>query len=194
MKNFFAKLVSLTESIVNFFRVHIIFDVSVLFLGVLLLINKLGAEFEETGLLIPILIISLGGILFYRSMKIDNRNWILFLSILLLGNGFLLVLIHAKLVDYSVIELWPLTVILSGLALIAAGYHKLKRVHPVYFVPAIVLFLLGSVFFCFSFFIEESFVTLFMNWWPLLLFVALLFLVVLFLLRKNAKKSEETDE
>ena len=194
MKNFFAKLVALSKVIVDFFRTHIIFDLSVLFFGLLLLINTLDAKFEQTGLFVPLIISFIGAILFYRSIKIDNRNWILFLSILLLGHGVLLILIHARLVSYSIAELWPLTVIFSGLALITAGYHKLQRIHPVYFVPSLALIFLGSVFFCFSFFIEESFVSLFMNWLPLLLFVSLLFLIVLFLLRKDVKKSEETDE
>ena len=84
-------------------------------------------------------------------------------------------------------RLWPVDVILSGLCLVATGLFKNHRLRTRYLFPGVGLCLMGTVFLLFSAdIVKVSFYSVFRRWWPLLLVVLGLALVVLFACQQRA--------
>jgi hypothetical protein len=86
---------------------------------------------------------------------------------------------------------WPVLSVFAGLALIPAGWHHYGRVRPRYVVPSTVFVILGCILLVFSLdIVSFSFKQFMLDWWPLLLALAGLILVLISVGTKG--KSEDT--
>jgi hypothetical protein len=76
--------------------------------------------------------------------------------------------------------------VFSGLALFPAGWHRYGAFRSHYVVPSLAFVMLGSVLLIFSFnMVPFSFAHFMLNWWPLIVVLAGLILVLIALSTKK---------
>ena len=117
-------------------------------------------------------------------------NWFLILvGLFTLQMGFLFLLVDLHVTPYTMRQMWPILVCAAGISLVPAGLYKLKRMKSIYLFPAILLILLGVFFSLFSFRILNGSLSLFMHqWWPILIVITGVILVVLYFIQQVRKK------
>jgi hypothetical protein len=94
--------------------------------------------------------------------------------------GFFLFLFALQIIPVAFAEAWPLISVFSGLALFPAGWHRYGALQSRYVVPSIAFVILGSVLLVFSFnLVPFSFSQFMMRWWPLLVVLTGLMLVLI---------------
>lgn len=134
-----------------------------------------------------------GGILFFLSIVKFRRKTIMFSGIFLILTGILFFAIDTGFIPFTLEALWPVVVIIGGLSLFISGVCIHKRVKTSLVIPSLALFFLGGCCLLFSLnIITEPFLQLASRWWPLVLIVAGLFLVILFFIR-NTNRIELDD-
>ena len=144
---------------------------------------------EGTILVRVIVNIFLGALLLFLGLG-PFSNWFLILAgLFILQLGFLLLLVDLHVIPYTMRQAWPILVSAAGISLVPAGLYRLKRMRSIYLFPAILLILLGVFFSLFSFRILHVSLSLFMHqWWPALMVVTGLVLVVLYFIQQVRKK------
>lgn len=117
-------------------------------------------------------------------------NWFLILlGLFTLQMGFLFLLTDLHVIPFTMRQTWPILVSAAGISLVPAGLYKLKRMKSIYLFPAILLILLGVFFSLFSFRILNVSLSLFMHqWWPILIVITGVILVVLYFIQQVRKK------
>lgn len=134
-----------------------------------------------------------GVLLAFIVIKMHRRSRYFFLSSFLILTGLLMLCIASGVVPYSLFRLWPLLTVFVGLSLIPAGFHRYRAFKARFVVPTLAFLLLGFLFLFFSFkVVPFSFSRFLLDWWPLLLALAgILLLLVSFSAKKT--DSEESD-
>ena len=142
-----------------------------------------------------------GSVLLYFALTGTKPALFTFSGLFLSCCSLLFLIADACIIPYTIKQVWPVTVVLSGLALFPAGYVRFRKFQVSYMVPGIVLAALGFVFLCFSLnIIKISFAEFARAWWPLNFVIFGLSLVVLFVYTKKQKTpvifedSEDDDE
>jgi hypothetical protein len=127
------------------------------------------------------------GVLFaVFAIKLNKRSLYLFFAAFFLLVGLFLFLSALRLIRASFTQAWPLLSVFAGLALIPAGWHRFGAIRIRYMVPAVVFVILGCALMIFSFdIVPFSFRQFVINWWPLLIVLAGLVLVLISLGTKN---------
>lgn len=127
----------------------------------------------------------------FLAVKLNKRSSYLFLATFFLLVGFFLFLSALKIMPLIVTKWWPVLSVFAGLALIPAGWHRYGMVRPRYVVPSTVFVILGCILLIFSLdIVSFSFKQFMLDWWPLLLVLAGLILVLISLGTKG--KPEDT--
>lgn len=127
-----------------------------------------------------------GAVLFYLSLVVTHRALFFFLGLYLCLASFFAWFVASGVFPPAMDRLWPLEVVLSGICLVATGLFKNHRLRTRYLFPGVSLVVLGLLFLLFSLgVIRLSFVTVFMRWWPVLLIVLGVALVVLFAVQQR---------
>lgn len=127
------------------------------------------------------------------AIKLNKRSLYLFFAGFFMLLGFFLFLSALKIIPVSLSQAWPLFSVFSGLALFPAGWHRYGAFRNRYVVPSIAFVLLGSVLLVFSFnIVPFSFAQFILNWWPLLVVLVGLLMVLISLSTKS--HSEDTDQ
>ncbi len=127
-----------------------------------------------------------GGLLFYRSMTGKRLSSLFFISVVILCNGFLLMAIDIGFLNYSLAQIWPVMVMVSGIVLIPTSVYKYGKISSKFLVPALMIFLMGVFFLLFSLdIIKVSFVSFSAQWWPLFFILGGLLLTALFFYGKK---------
>ncbi|MDR0562618.1 MAG: DUF5668 domain-containing protein [Spirochaetaceae bacterium] len=114
------------------------------------------------------------------AIKLNKRSLYLFFAGFFMLLGFFLFLSALKIIPVSFSQAWPLISVFSGFALIPAGWHRYGAFRSRYVVPGIAFIILGSVLLIFSFnMVPFSFAHFMMQWWPLLVVLTGLLLVLI---------------
>lgn len=143
----------------------------------------------------PIFFLVFGALLLYISFVKTHKAKHIFLGSLFALTGILFLFADSKMIPYGLNELWPCIVINTAISLIPAGVFRYKKIHPVFFVPAVVIALMGIIFLLFSLdIITQSFSKVLSMWWPLLFVLSGIVLVILYFTnqKKNFEQEEET--
>jgi hypothetical protein len=99
--------------------------------------------------------------------------------------GSFLFLSAMKIIPFSLKEGWPLLSVFAGLALLPAGWRHYRSIRYRYLIPAAGFVALGCILLVFSFRVAPfSFKRFIITWWPLVLVVAGILLVLLSLVSK----------
>jgi hypothetical protein len=169
------------------FAARVIFTIGILFMvgGVLALFAALQG-ISRLSVIVPICFLTAGAVFAICAIKLKKRSLYLFFASYFFLVGFFLVLLALKVLPIPFSRSWPLLSVFAGLSLVPAGWHRFTRIRIVYLLPALVFIVLGCMLLFFSLRIAPwSFKHFMLNWWPLLVALAGLILVLVSLVHKE---------
>ena len=143
----------------------------------------------------PVLLLVFGLYLLYRVYILGGSESLVFLGIFSVQAGALLLLLNADLMgDLYFRNLWPFFMLFAGVALLIYGLKR-KGAHRVrYLIPALSIILLSFVFLLFSTgFVRVSLKAILVQFWPLILVLCGVFLILFDFFRNkiHSKKAED---
>ncbi|MDR1302503.1 MAG: hypothetical protein LBK43_08565 [Treponema sp.] len=166
-------------------RLVFIMGFLLMFLGSAFLLGNLTGT-SRISVLVAFFFVILGSGCAVLAIKLNKRSLYLFLAAFFMLVGFFLFLAALKIIPVTFSESWPLISVFSGIALFPAGWHRYGALQSRYVVPSIAFVVLGSVLLVFSFnIVPFSFSQFIMNWWPLLVVLTGLTLVLISLGTKH---------
>ena len=149
-----------------------------MFLGSAFLIGSL-MEISRTSILVSFLLIILGINCAMFAIRLNRRSLYLFFAALFLQAGLFLFLYTMNIIPIKLSHAWPLFSIFAGIALFPAGWHRYGLFKASYIVPSAAFVILGSVLMVFALdLVSFSLAQFVRNWWPLLLVLSGLTLVL----------------
>ncbi|GHV42339.1 hypothetical protein AGMMS50268_15340 [Spirochaetia bacterium] len=149
-----------------------------MFLGVAFLLGSIAGT-SRISVLISFFFVILGSLCAVIAISLKKRSLYLFFAAFFLLVGLFLFLSALKIIPVAFRQAWPLISVFSGLALIPAGWHRHGAFRSSYVVPSIAFVVLGSTLMIFSLgLVSFSFKQFILNWWPLLVVLAGLILVL----------------
>jgi hypothetical protein len=160
---------------------HIVFITGLFFmiLGITFLLGTM-AGISRLSVLWSFLFVIIGAICAVFAIKLNKRTVYLFFACFLILMGCFLFLSALKIIPFTLAQGWPLLSVFAGLALLPAGWRHYRAVHYRYLIPSLAFIALGCVLLVFSFkVVPFSFKRFIINWWPLLLVVTGIILVLL---------------
>jgi hypothetical protein len=171
---------------------HVIFiaGFALIFLGSIFLSGS-PAEISRIKIISSILFLLLGitGIILANSLK--KRLAYLFIAVLFLQIGIFLFLSALHIVPVGLSKVWPLLSVFSGIALLPSGWHYYGFFKLKFIVPSAAFIVLGVVLLVFSLdLVPFSLVQFVSSWWPLLIILAGLTLILISLGTKNTGESK----
>jgi hypothetical protein len=130
----------------------------------------------------------IGAGLAFIAIKLTKRSIYLFFASFFILIGFFLFLSALKIIFLPLSQGWPFLSVFAGLALVPAGWYHYGAVKGRYLVPALAFIILGCVLTVFSFdIVPFSFKQFILTWWPILVALAGLLLLLLSLGTKKAE-------
>ena len=157
----------------------LIVGAAILVAGGVLLLWTLG-YIPQPGPLWPVPVLLAGLVLLYFAYRQGwSERWILPGMVLSLG-GLVLLLLNTVLKEEGLARIWPSFMLVTGLSLIPYGFKKKGGARIAIIVPAVFIAALSLVFFVFSLRDGGGFTAFVVQWWPMLLIVLGLALLVSF--------------
>jgi hypothetical protein len=149
-----------------------------MFLGSGFLLGTL-AGISRLSVLTSFLFVITGSLFAALAIKLNKRVIYLFFAAFLLQVGFFLFLSALGIFPLPFSKSWPLLSVFCGIALFPAGWRRFGAFRIAYVVPSIAFVFLGSALMVFSLdLVSFSFRQFMLNWWPLLVVLAGLVLVL----------------
>jgi hypothetical protein len=159
-------------------RVIFFIGLILMFLGTAFLLGSL-AGLSRISAAASFLFVILGNVCAAMAIQLNKRGLYLFFAAFFLQVGFFLFLSALEIIPLSFSKSWPLLSVFAGLSLFPAGWRRFGTFHTAYVVPSIAFVLLGSALLIFSFdLVSFSFRQFMLDWWPLLVVLAGLVLVL----------------
>jgi hypothetical protein len=159
-------------------RLAFIIGLCLMLFGIAFLLGSLTGA-SQVSVLVSFAFVLLGSLFAFLAIRLNKRAIYLFFATFFLLVGLFLFLFSLKILPVSFSQAWPLLSVFSGLALFPAGWRRFGGVHPAYVTPSIVFVILGSALLVFSLdLVSFSFRQFMLNWWPLLVVLAGLILVL----------------
>ncbi|MDR3170990.1 MAG: hypothetical protein LBU17_05090 [Treponema sp.] len=150
-----------------------------MFLGSAFLLGHL-VGISRISILLAFFFVILGSGFAVLAIKLNKRSLYLFFAAFFILVGFFLFLSALSIFPVTFAQDWPLLSVFSGLALFPAGWHRYGALRSHYVVPSLAFVILGSVLLIFSFkVIPFSFAQFILNWWPIIVVLAGLILVLI---------------
>jgi hypothetical protein len=172
-------------------RIIFIIGVFLMLLGIAFLISS-RVEKSRLSILISFSFIILGIGCAVLAIRLNKRSLYLFFAAFFMLAGLFLFLSALSIIPFSFAEAWPLLSVFSGIALFPAGWHRYGAFRSRYVVPSIAFVVLGSVLMIFSLdLVSFSFAQFMKNWWPLLVVLAGLTLVLISLGTNNITRESK---
>jgi len=128
---------------------------------------------------IAFLFVSAGVVSAVVAVKISRRSLYIFFAGLFLQAGLFFFLAAIDAMPLGVARAWPLLSVFAGVALLPAGWHRYGAIRASYVVLAAAFIILGLVLMIFSLdMVDFSFSQFILDWWPLLVVLAGIVLVL----------------
>lgn len=135
--------------------------------GALLLVTT--GALTVGAVILPLLLLILGVLLFWRAFLPDGRDSNAFSGTLLALTGGFWLLWESALPGVSAASVWPVFMTIVGIALIVYGIRKGEEYQFTLVTPGIAIVLLSVVFLLFSFdIIAVSLASVAARWWPVI--------------------------
>ncbi|MDR0388898.1 MAG: hypothetical protein LBH73_02390 [Spirochaetaceae bacterium] len=120
------------------------------------------------------------------AIKLNRRSVYLFFAAFFIQMGLFLFLSAVHVISEPFSRLWPLLSVFAGLSLIPSGWHRYHVLRSRYVVPAGAFVFLGCMLLPFSLkMLPFSFARFISAWWPLLIILAGLILMLIALSSNN---------
>jgi hypothetical protein len=161
-------------------------------LGVISLVRSIGGV-SRLSIFVAFLFLVAGSLFAVLAIKLNKRVIYLFFASLFCMVGFFVFLVALGIIPSSfLLNAWPLLAVFSGLALLPTGWRYYGAFRAKYVVPSCVFVALGIVFLVFSFgIVTFSFKQFILDWWPLLIVLAGIILVLGSLGSRNSAGERE---
>jgi hypothetical protein len=150
-----------------------------MFLGSAFLLGSIagGAQLSVLG---AFFFVILGALCAVFAIKLNKRCLYLFFAAFFIQVGFFLFLAALKIIPLELSRWWPLVAGFTGLALFPAGWRRYGSIRSRYEVPSLTFVILGCLLLIFSFDMGPfSFKQFVLQWWPFLVVLAGLILVLI---------------
>jgi len=135
---------------------------------------------------VPSCAVFMGALFVYLALAFIHKTLLLYIGLVVSVCGALYLLIITGIMPGTIRQLWPLAVVVCGVALFPAGLFRFHHARTVYLFPAGLLIFLGSAFLLFSLdVISVPFTRFVALWWPLFLILFGVILVVIFLYQQQ---------
>jgi hypothetical protein len=173
-------------------RLFFIIGIFLMFLGnAFLLGTRVGTS--RISVLAAFFFILVGSGCAVLAIKLNKRSVYLFFAAFFMLVGFFLFLSALGIIPVDFSRAWPILSIFSGLALFPAGWHRYGAFRSRYVVPSLTFVFLGSALLVFSFeMVPFSFSQFIIDWWPLLVVLGGLILVLVSLGTKNDAEDQKS--
>jgi hypothetical protein len=159
-------------------RVIFFVGLILMFLGSGFLLGSL-AGVSRISVAVSFLFVVLGNICAAMAIQLSSRGLYLFLAAFFLQAGFFLFLLALRIFPLGFSESWPLLSVFAGFSLFPAGWRRFGALRTGYVVPSIAFVILGLALLVFSLdLVAFSFRQFMLDWWPLLIVLAGLVLVL----------------
>jgi hypothetical protein len=127
-----------------------------------------------------LLFVIIGVVFAVLSIKFSRSMVYFFFAVFPILIGTFLFLSTMKIIPITLAQGWPLLSVFAGLALFPAGWHQFRGIRYRFLIPSLAFVALGCGLLIFSFkIVSFSFRRFMINWWPLLILLAGLILVLL---------------
>lgn len=174
----------------NKHKIFLVVGLIFIFGGILLLVFFSSALSLRMYIFRPLLLLTLGAITLYQTLIGKRRALFIFSGLFLSCIGLLFLLVDAKILPYTLLQIWPVMVILSGILFIPIGYFCHNRLQASYIVPGFALVGFGIVFILFSLdIITMPFSEFARYWWPLVFILFGILLIALFIYTQKNNKT-----
>ena len=159
---------------------------SQMLLGLIFLFGSV-AGISRFSVFLAFLLVVVGSIFAFVAIKLNKQASYLFFALFFIMVGFFAFLSAQSIIPRSFFfRAWPLISVFSGLALLPAGRYHYGAFRSKFVVPSCVFLILGLTLLIFSFrLVTFSFQQFILNWWPLLVFLVGIILVLGSLGAKN---------
>jgi hypothetical protein len=172
-------------------RLVFIIGLFLMFLGSAFLLGTLAGT-SRISVLFSFLFIIIGSGCAVLAIKLNKRSVYLFFAAFFMLVGFFLFLSALGIIPVAFSKAWPLLSVFSGLALFPAGWRQYGSFRSRYVVPSLAFVILGSILLVFSFdMVPFSFSQFVIDWWPLLIVLGGLILVLISLGTKNSAEDQK---
>jgi hypothetical protein len=160
-------------------RFIFIIGLLLMFLGSAFLLGSL-MEISRTFVLVSFFFVILGVGCAVLAININKRSLYLFFAAFFLQVGLFLFLSALNIIPLAFSRAWPLLSIFSGVALLPTSWHRHGTLRVRYLVLSLAFILLGSMLLVFSLdLVSFSLAQFVRNWWPLLVVMAGLTLILI---------------
>jgi hypothetical protein len=174
-------------------RLIFIIGFLLMFLGSAFLVGSM-AGISRISVLASFGFVLLGVLCAVFALRLNKSSLYLFFAAFFFQMGFFLLLSALAIVPASFSKSWPLLSVFSGLALLPAGWRRYGCLRSRYVVPSLFFAALGSILMIFSLdLVSFSFARFVLDWWPLLVVLAGLVLVLISLGTKNYSGNNPPD-
>ncbi|MDR1210779.1 MAG: hypothetical protein LBK40_00960 [Spirochaetaceae bacterium] len=154
-------------------------------LGSALLLASM-ADASRLSVLGSFLVVVIGAVLAALAIKLRRRSLYLFFAAVFIQMGLFLFLSAVRVISEPFSRLWPLLSVFAGLSLIPSGWHRYHAFRSRYMVPAGAFAFLGCILLLFSLkMVPFSFSRFISAWWPLIIVLAGLILILIALSSNN---------
>jgi hypothetical protein len=154
--------------------------VAVALVGSILMLWNVG-YLPQPGTLWPVAVILMGLVFLYLAWpRRRSDRWIIPGMVLTLG-GIVLLLMNSVLPSQSLVRIWPLFMLVTGVSLVPYGLRKHGAARTAVIVPGLFISLLALLFLPFSLHHSEGgFAAFVRQWWPMILVIIGAVLIVSF--------------
>jgi hypothetical protein len=137
------------------------------------------AEAPRLSVLGSFFVVVSGAVLAGFAIKLTRRSLYIFFAAFFIQLGLFLFLCSVKLISVPFSRLWPLLSVFAGLSLIPLSWRRYHALKIGYVVSAVAFAFLGCILLLFSLkMVPFSFSRFIINWWPLLIVLAGLVLIL----------------
>jgi hypothetical protein len=158
-------------------------------LGGSVLILGLLKDIHQIWVLLSFSFIAGGAVCAVLAIRMHRRAFYLFCACFFIQIGLFVFLMSLNIIDLPIQRMWPVLSILAGLALVPAGWHRYGAFKTRYIVPAAVFIALGAFLMIFALkVVPVSFSQFIIRWWPLIIILAGLLLLLMSLSSNAAPK------
>jgi hypothetical protein len=126
------------------------------------------------------------------ALKLNKRSLYLFFAAFFILLGIFLFFFTLKIIPMTFSQVWPFLSVFTGLALFPAGWHRYGKIKIGYVVSSLAFIALGCLLLIFSFdVVQFTFKKFILQWWPLILTLAGVILVLISLGTKSKPEDGE---
>ena len=149
-------------------------------LGIAFLLGTMTDDISRFSVLLSFLFVIIGALCAALANKQNKQPVYIFFACFLILVGLFLFFSALQIIPITLARGWPLLSVFAGLALLPAGWRHYRTFRYNYFIPALAFVILGCVLLIFSLkMVSFSFKVFIINWWPLLLVLTGILLVLL---------------